>query len=126
MKVAPIARITWTLIRFNHLINMQKLVTLLCVATLAGCTGAYGKMDLRKPVSLNLTPPPGPPEYEQGWSDGCESGMNAYANPFYKTLKVFEYRQDPELRHNKMYYQVWKDAYFYCAVLFEGVNTNKL
>ena len=96
---------------------MKNILTiLLLVFVLSACTGAGGSLDLRKPVSLNLEPPEGPPEYRQGWSDGCESGMQVYSNDFYKFWKTFEFRQDPNLRKNKMYYQVWKDAYLYCAL----------
>lgn len=93
---------------------------------LQACTGLNGSLDLRKPASLDLTPPEGPPEYEQGWIDGCESGMNAYSNTFYKWVRTFEYRQDPVLRHNKMYYQVWKDAFLYCSIFLETVNRERI
>lgn len=69
---------------------------------------------LAKPASLDLEPPPGSAEYRQGWSDGCESGLSAYGTPFYKTFH--RVKQDPILAQNKVYYQVWKDAYAYCAV----------
>lgn len=68
--------------------------------------------DPTKPVSLDLTPPPGPPEYQQGFKDGCESGISGYGTPFYKTFH--RVRQDPVLSQNPVYYQIWKDAYAYC------------
>lgn len=95
-------------------------------ALLSGCTGAGGSLDLRKPISLNLEPPPGPPEYRQGWADGCESGMNVYSADFYKLLKSFEFKQDPNLRNNRVYYQVWKDAYLYCALYMMTTNQYKI
>jgi hypothetical protein len=75
-----------------------------------------------QPASLDLTPPPGPPEYTKGWSDGCESGANAYSNNFYKMVKAFDYRYDASLRKNKMYTQVWKDAFIYCSIYWERTN----
>lgn len=93
---------------------------------LTGCTGAGGSLDLRKPVSLNLEPPEGPPEYRQGWADGCESGMNVYSADFYKFLGVFEFKQDEKLRNNRMYYQVWKDAYLYCTLHMMTTNNFKI
>lgn len=101
------------------------IVPLLMLA-LQGCTGKDGTFDARKPYSLDLTPPEGPFEYEQGWSDGCESGMGAYSNSFYKAMRVFELQQDPNLRSNKMYYQAWKDAFLYCAYFLNVVNSSKL
>lgn len=93
---------------------------------LASCTGKDGTFDTRKPYSLDLTPPEGPYEYEQGWTDGCESGMQAYAADFYKSIRAFTFRQDENLRTNKMYYQAWKDAFLYCAEYIDAVNTHKL
>ena len=75
-----------------------------------------------QPASLDLTPPPGPPEYTKGWSDGCESGANAYSNNFYKMVKAFDYIYDAALRKNKMYTQVWKDAFIYCSIYWERTN----
>jgi hypothetical protein len=97
------------------------------VFTLSAC-GAEPKMGSRtsnfffKPASLQSDPPDGPPEYQQGWIDGCESGMAAYTNPLVKSFKAYKLKQDPNLRNNKMYYQVWKDAYLYCAIAIESVN----
>ena len=45
--------------------------------------------------------------------DGCETGVAGYGNAFYKTFHTA--KQDPLLAQNKVYYQVWKDAYAYCA-----------
>lgn len=92
------------------------------VPVLCGCTGTDGKFDPRKPYSLDMTPPKGPPEYEQGWIDGCESGSATYSNNFYMFTRVFKFRQDPILRNNKMYYQVWKDAFLYCSLYWERIN----
>jgi len=82
----------------------------------SSCTGKDGEFDITKPYSLDLTPPEGPPIYQQGWSEGCESGMLSYSGNFYKFMRVHDYKQDARLRTNKMYYQAWQDAYVYCAI----------
>jgi hypothetical protein len=56
--------------------------------------------------------PPGPPEYQQGWQDGCESGYSTYGNSMYKTF--YHYKMDPNLRNNDIYYRTWNDAFNYC------------
>jgi hypothetical protein len=84
---------------------MRYLLTLALLVGLAAC-------DPTKPVSLNTTPPAGPPEYQQGFKDGCESGIAGYASPFYKTFHTV--KQDGVLAQNPIYYQIWKDAYAYC------------
>ncbi len=79
-----------------------------------------------QPNSLNLEPPPGPPEYQEGWTQGCESGANAYSNSFYKTVGAFDFKFDPTKRNNKMYYQAWKDAFIYCSIYWERTNQENI
>ncbi len=105
---------------------MKQVLCLLLLTLLCACTGKDGAFDLRKPYSLDLTPPKGPPEYEQGWTDGCESGMQVYSYDFYKLILAFKFRLDPELRRNRMYYQVWKDAFLYCAIYWETNNSGTI
>ena len=96
------------------------LIFSLLLLPLGGCTILSGVM---KPASLSLTPPPGPPEYQQGWRDGCETGIAGYGNAFLKTFH--RATQDPVLAQNKVYYQVWKDAYNYCATYMMAQGTHK-
>lgn len=105
---------------------MRYFITILLCFLLIGCNGYDGKFDIRKPVSFSMDPPPGPPEYRQGWKDGCESGSDAYTSDLYKMINAFQLRQDPVLRNNKMYYQVWKDAFLYCAIAWETINRSKI
>ncbi|MDX1949933.1 MAG: hypothetical protein SFT90_05480 [Rickettsiales bacterium] len=96
---------------------------MLSLLVVSSCnTDYYGKMSLQ-PYSLNLTPPKGPENYRKGWADGCESGANAYSNPFYKQIKAFDYRYDPTLRNDKVYTQIWKDAFIYCSIYWERLNS---
>ncbi len=102
----------------------RALPVLALMLALIGCTGKDGRFDLRKPVTLSFDPPPGPPEYRQGWSDGCESGSMAYSGTFYKLARSFDLRQDPKLRDNKVYYRAWKDAFLFCAMYWESEKRN--
>lgn len=98
----------------------------ICLQFVVACnTNPDGSISLQ-PASLDLSPPEGPPVYQKGWSDGCESGANAYSNQFYKMVKAFDYKFDPKLRNNKMYYQVWKDAFLYCSLYWEKVNSGNI
>jgi len=100
---------------------------LLCLVTiLTSCTGRDGGFDPTKPYSLDLTPPEGPYEYEEGWSDGCESGISVYHNNFMKFMGTHEFRQNPKLRKNKMYYRAWKDSFLYCSLYMETTTRSKL
>lgn len=97
------------------------LSVIVCLAAVACNHTPDGKISLQ-PASIDLTPPPGPPEYQKGFSDGCESGANAYSNNFYKMIKAFDLKYDATLRGNKMYTQVWKDAFIYCSIYWERIN----
>ena len=77
-----------------------------------------------RPSSLKFSPPDGPPHYQQGWLDGCESGLKGYGNNFNKVFH--KYKQDPELAQNPEYYQIWKDAYGYCAMYAMSVGNHGL
>jgi hypothetical protein len=39
---------------------------------------------LTTPPSVQIEPPPGPPEFQQGYKDGCTSGIAAYGSQYYK------------------------------------------
>jgi hypothetical protein len=60
-------------------------------------------------------PPPGqeyPPLYIEGWQDGCESGISASSNQWYKLH--YSFQQDPYKAQDRVYYKGWKDAFDYC------------
>lgn len=70
-----------------------------------------------KPASMRmeLDEDEGSAEFRRGYKDGCESGFSGYANSFSKLF--FKWVQDPILANKRgsPYYQIWKDAYAYCA-----------
>lgn len=90
------------------------ILLLLAAINLTSCTNFKSELGWAKPSALVMKdPPPGPPEYQQGFIDGCESGFSGYGNNFNKLFHG--YKQDPYLINNPLYYQIWKDAYSYCA-----------
>lgn len=97
----------------------KNILVCLVVVSIAACNRTPEGEVSWQPNSLDLTPPPGSPEYQQGWSDGCESGSQAYSSNVYKVFKAFRFKFDPLLRSNKEYYQVWKDAFLYCSMYWE-------
>lgn len=90
------------------------ILMLLTLLSLGGCKNFHFKPGWARPASFDMEPPPGPPIYQQGFRDGCESGYSGYANDFNKLF--YTWKQDPQLTENKVYYQIWKDAYSYCAL----------
>lgn len=86
--------------------------TLLCsmfvLATLTACGGWNGYHS----VSLDMTPPEGPPVFQQAWLDGCQTAIAANTNDFYKLFARI--KQDPNLMQEELYRRVWQDSYNYC------------
>ncbi len=56
--------------------------------------------------------PPGPPNFKQGWKDGCETGISATANQYQKMF--YKFKQDSALAQDPTYYTGWKTAFDYC------------
>ena len=66
-----------------------------------------------KPLGLGKLPEGGSVEFNQGWEDGCETGLAAYGGGHYRNLG-HKFKQDYKMIHNPDYYRAWQDAYSYC------------
>jgi len=101
---------------------MKKTLALLILAlAVSGCDLAtFGSV----PAYLDLTPPDGPPEYRQGWADGCATARDALVDHFNKAFTTI--RQDPDLMKNPVYAQVWHDAFNYCWYMQDTIQSNKI
>lgn len=87
---------------------------------LTGCGGLHMTPGIGRPWSFNANPPPGPPEYQQGWSDGCESAFSGYGNQFAKAFHSL--RKDGAYTENPVYQRVWRDAYDYCRAYMKATQ----
>lgn len=65
-----------------------------------------------RPMPYYFENPDGPPDYQLGWQDGCDSKLSQ-APGFYKMLHGFKKR--PEMIDNNLYNQGWSNGFFYCA-----------
>ena len=65
-----------------------------------------------RPVYLNTIDPTGPPEYQLGWEDGCDTGLSAQGEWYYKMMYGFKKR--PEMASNDQYKQGWNEGFTYC------------
>lgn len=88
----------------------KMLILCLCAHFIIGCKHMR---NTPHSLRLELSEEEGPEIYRQGYKDGCTSGYAGYSNRISKMF--FEWTQDPILAQNPVYYQVWKDAYSYCA-----------
>lgn len=62
--------------------------------------------------------PEGPEEYQQGWQDGCTSGLSVKTNDFYRTF--YSYTMHNELLQDPYYYRAWKSSFDYCRAYAYG------
>lgn len=65
-----------------------------------------------RPLYLNSIDAPGPPEYQLGWEDGCDTGLGAEGEWYYKVMYGFKKR--PEMAANDQYKQGWNEGFTYC------------
>ncbi len=87
---------------------MRYLVIIACILMLSACSSKLGG-----PKAFGMGDvPDGPPDFQEGWRDGCKTGMGTMAPNYYKTF--YKFTQNTHKIQNKMYYQAWKDAYTYC------------
>lgn len=65
-----------------------------------------------RPLYLNTVDPTGPPEYRLGWEDGCDTGIAAQGEWYYKVMYGFKKR--PEMAANDQYKQGWNEGFTFC------------
>ncbi len=65
-----------------------------------------------RPLNLYYVAPSGPPEYQLGWQDGCDTGLSSEGSTLFKVLYGFKKR--PEMGNNEMYKQAWNEGFTYC------------
>ncbi len=74
-----------------------------------------------RPVWLNTIDPPGPPEYQLGWEDGCDTGLGAEGEWYYKLMYGFKKR--PEMAANDQYKQGWNEGFTFCRFSLDSSQT---
>ncbi|MBN8530759.1 MAG: hypothetical protein J0L97_02710 [Alphaproteobacteria bacterium] len=79
--------------------------TLLLTLMLGGCT--------MYPLPLYWNKPEGPPEFRQGYWDGCDTGM-ASGSSSYASKIFFRYKKDPNFLDNPLYNKGWTEGITYC------------
>ena len=91
---------------------MKRIMLGLCViSALGGC----------RPMWLLTVDPAGPPEYNLGWEDGCDSGLSAEGDWTYKAM--FGFKKRPEMAANDQYKQGWNEGFSYCRFSIAASKT---
>lgn len=96
----------------------MKHFAIIIMLSLSACGLGGGEVRPLYPPWLPPPPEGGPQEFQEGWRDGCDTGLAAHGTDIYRT--AFGFTQNPSLVLNPAYYQAWKDAENFCRTyIFE-------
>lgn len=73
-----------------------------------------------RPMDLYYVEPSGPPEYQLGWQDGCDTGLSAEGGIMYKLM--YGFRKRPEMGDNELYKSAWNEGFTYCRFSIARLN----
>jgi hypothetical protein len=65
-----------------------------------------------RPLPLYFEKPGGPPDYQLGWQDGCDTGVGVEGGAL--TRGAFGFKKRPELHDNALYNSGWNEGFTYC------------
>ena len=102
--------------------GMKLRIILLVVLYLTSCTGIVNS--LSKPWLLKLTPPPGPPEYQAGYVDGCTTSLNEDTNNLIAMSSKRLYKHPVFNNKSNLYRRTWRSAYIYCTLWWGYLKKN--
>lgn len=57
----------------------------------------------------------GSPDFQQGWKDGCESGMSASTNTFYQIFYTNNKVDGWKITSSSDYKTAWNTAFWFCV-----------
>ncbi len=100
--------------------TLNSVVVAVAVLLLASC--GVDPINNPKPLLLDTEVDYGPPEYRQGYTDGCKSALSAYASNSFIRTQQGGVHVDPRYTNNVMYNQIWKDAWNYCYMWYFVYN----
>lgn len=73
-----------------------------------------------KPVQMYFIPREGPPDYVEGYDDGCDSGISSGGSIIQRFFYV--YKRNPEKLDNALYKAGWNDGWGYCRFTITAPN----
>ena len=106
----------------NSMTFFMYLLTLILMLLMVGCSF---KPKVGPPWMQDMlqNAPEGPPKFQLGWRDGCETGISATSNAFQKHF--YSFKQDYQLARDREYYTGWKIAYTQCQrYVFQYLRRN--
>lgn len=96
----------------------KKVVALVLLVVMSGCTSKA--LDI---YGMPHAPKYGPPEYIQGWKEGCQTGMTSYGSYYLR----YRYRANVNgsMMANPMYSKGWELGANYCQYYASTYLANK-
>jgi hypothetical protein len=91
---------------------MRNFAVILACVLVTAC--GDGVRNWPAPLFSSNFPPPGPPNYQQGMMDGCETAQAAIGNAIYGVMHSGVHYDVDAALNDQVYYKAWKDGYFYC------------
>lgn len=100
---------------------IKKLSLALIIISCVACTGPNHSFTLRKPMALDMNPPEGPENYQQGWLDGCKTGVASTSTAFYQTVGAYRFTLDNNLRYDRLYNTAWRYGFNHCGYTMKAL-----
>ena len=112
---------------FNVTRNMIVIGCLiLFTSMLSACTGTGNTFDWRKPVTLDMNPPKGPENYQQGWVDGCKTGVASTNTKLHLAIGSYQFTLDETLRYDELYNKAWRYGFNHCGYSMKSLAQYQL
>jgi hypothetical protein len=105
---------------------LRYVISFILILTLTACNAPSVFDWFTKPMLLDLRPPPGPPDYQAAYVDGCttavqENNQNVLALHFRGLYK------HPDMNNKSpVYRSVWRSAYIFCGLWVPYQSRNRL
>lgn len=103
--------------------HMNHFITILTLLVLSLCSACGSLKSVgSKPYAVDTTPPKGPHNYQQGWKDGCESGISSTNTFFQLSVGSHQFVLHNELRADKLYNQAWRYGFNHCGYAMRSLE----
>ena len=96
----------------HHRIFFSLNIILLVIAM--SCTRNVGNMMPVRPVKQVEIKGNSSPDFKKGWQDGCETGMSAGSNTFYKMFYRSNAVDGWKMTRSNDYQTAWNNAFWFC------------
>lgn len=95
----------------NILLNS---LLIFCLLLCSSCLKAIGDFMPERPHTTLTFGEDVSPEFKQGWDDGCEVGMSAGSNTFYKMFYRSNAADGFKMAGSSDYKTAWGNAFWFC------------